>query len=93
MELQIPLCDREILGDRTCLGIIHPGMPDDSMSSAMQKHSRCHLDYGLGRAVGSMCYTGAHWCNLANTTEPSVYGGDATLLLLLLNDTYVGAYV
>jgi len=34
--------------------------------------SRCRLGCGLGCAEGSMCYMGAHWRDLANTTEPSV---------------------
>ena len=31
------------------------------------------------RQVAQMCPTGAHWRNLENTTEPSVYGSDAAL--------------
>ena len=39
-------------------------------------------------AEGSMCYMGAHWRHLANTTEPSVLGGDAALCQITLTNNY-----
>ena len=39
-----------------------------------------------------MCYGlkkhGAHWCHLANTTEPSMCGGDATLCQITLTTCF-----
>jgi len=32
---------------------------------------------------------GAHWRNLANTTEPSMYGGDAALCQITLTTCFV----
>jgi len=54
---------------------------------AVQKwlnRSRCRLRCRLGLAEGSTCYMGAHWRNLANTTEPSVCSGDAALRQIIL---------
>jgi len=31
---------------------------------------------------------GAHWCHLANTTEPSMCGGDAALCQITLTTCY-----
>jgi len=42
--------------------------------------SRCRLGCGLGWIQGTMYSIGSHWRNLANTTEPSMCGGDAALL-------------
>jgi len=77
-----------------------------SRSRALQKRlnrPRCRLGCGLGWVQGSM---GSHWRNLANTTEPSICGGDAAFLsncfyhlLIVLKDrnecrrfTYVSVY-
>jgi len=40
--------------------------------------------------TGSMafCISGAHWRHLANTTEPSVCGGDAALRQVTLTTCY-----
>jgi len=42
-----------------------------------------------GGAEGNMCYMGAHWRHLANTTEPSVLGGDAALCQITLTNNYI----
>jgi len=39
-------------------------------------------------AEGSMCYMGAHWRNLANTTEPFVCGADVDLCQIILTSCY-----
>ena len=77
-----PLCKRAIFRGQDMLG-----MPDNTLPSAMQKwqkKSRCHLGCGLRWAEGSMCYMGAHWRHLANTTEPSMCSGDAALFQITL---------
>jgi len=40
---------------------------------------KCGLGSGLGWAKVSMYQMGTHWRNLANTIQPSVFGGDAAL--------------
>jgi len=65
--------------------------PDDNLPFAMQKRlkrSRYHLRCGLEGAAGSMCYTGAHWRNLANTTEPSVCCSDEALSQITLTTCF-----
>jgi len=47
--------------------------------------SRCRLGFGLGWVQGSMRYVqGAHQRHLANTTEPSMCGGDAACCQITL---------
>ena len=48
------------------------------------------MPFGLWTLVaeGSMCYMGAHWRHLANTTEPSVCGGDAALCQIIMTTCY-----
>jgi len=79
-----PLCERAIFRGQDMSGHAR-------RHSAVQKRlnrSRCHLSCGVGWAEGRMCYIGAHWPNLANTTEPSVCGGDATLCQISLTTCY-----
>jgi len=44
---------------------------------------RCHGNHFLAFYIW-----GAHWCDLANTTEPSVCGGDAALCQVTLTTCY-----
>jgi len=70
--------------DQPCKGAIFRGkdMPDDLLPWAVQRQLnrwRCCLGCGLWWAQGSITW-GAYWHNLANTTEPSMCGSDATFL-------------
>jgi len=42
------------------------------------------MPFGMGTSVGSVNRGGTHWRNLANTTEPSMYGGDGALCQITL---------
>jgi len=47
----------------------------------MQKwrnRSRCLQAADLGGPEGT-CYMGSHWCHLANTIEPRMFGGPAKM--------------
>jgi len=48
--------------------------------------SRCHLGCGLRLAQGSD--GSAHWRHLANTTEPSMSGGDVALCQMTMTTCY-----
>jgi len=41
------------------------------------------IDMLFGLAQEIIYYMGAHWRRLVNTTEPSVYGGDAAYYVIL----------
>jgi len=54
-----------------------------------RKHKFNHI-----RQVAPMCPHGrAHWHHLANTIEPSVYGGDAILRQIILTTCYAFRFV
>jgi len=45
--------------------------------------------YMGGHVVATWQHGRAHWCHLANMTEPSVCGGDAVLCQITLTTSYV----
>ena len=65
-----------------------------SGSSYPMRHSR--LRGFKGRCYGNhflaFCIRGAHWRHLANTTESSMCGGDATLCEITLNTCLLASY-
>jgi len=79
-EAQIPHVEGAIIRGKACLG-----MPNNTLAWAVQKwlnQSICRLWHGLGWAKGStssIVFT--MWCrrHLANTTEPSICGGNVAL--------------
>jgi len=82
--------------DSPCEGTIFRGknMPGYArrhyaMSCAkIDNRSRCLLHCGLKWAEGSMCYMGAHWHNVANTTETSVCRSNAVLCQITVTSCY-----
>ena len=67
------------ISDQLCLSIHHPHHPSLPRGSARP----IEIPLGLWTRVGPRKHAldgDAHWCNLANTTEPSMCGGDAAFL-------------
>jgi len=44
----------------------------------------CLRVVAMATIFGSLYIWGAHWRHMANTTEPSMYGGDAALYQITL---------
>ena len=55
----------------------------DEDSQFRGSKGRCHGNHFL-----AFCICGAHWCHLANTTEPSVCSGDAALCQISLTTCF-----
>jgi len=74
--------------DPACEGAILRGKPHarrQSDVSCAKTAESIEMPFGCAwTLVGRRCYMGAHWRKLANTIEPFVCGGDATLCQITL---------
>jgi len=93
MAVQIPSWEGAILGERgthckvsavSCAKTAEPiDLPFGLWTRVGQKKQK----FNRIRQVAAMCrHAKTHWCHLANTTEPSVCGGDVVLWQIILTN-------
>jgi len=87
--VHIPLCKGTILGGKDVPGHARTARRHSAVSYARMAEA-IEMSFGLWTRVGQRKHLlhGAHSRTLANTTEPSVYGGDAVVCLITLTTYY-----
>jgi len=67
---------RPVVTDRVAWSVCRSACNNQELSKNCWTDRRCRLGCGLGWAQGSIIRWDARWRHLANTTEPSMCGGD-----------------